>query len=260
MNNTTNPNQGYEIISSQIPVIRLGLMGAPGTGKTTSALTFPGARLLSKDNKQPPGVRVVPFFDPEFEKRFSDPDITRSGPRSALINFLLKESAKLPDTNHTEVIDSWTAWMNDFEIWAEKYKNVIYTTKKSAEVDTFRLHADRLNFCVEIMNAMRALKCNVVICIHEQIERNSDGVPIGIRPLSRGQFGDQFASHMTAFFRQVKLSDKEGREHYLWQVMGDNEFPHVIRPPGMDLTRIELIKGKYMRANYGELLKALGVK
>lgn len=253
--------QQYEMISPQAPVLRVALMGAPGTGKTTSALTFPNPRLLTKDNKQPPGVKIVPFFRPEVEKMFSDNDISRSGPRSALINFLLRESSKRVGPEHTEVIDSWTAWMNDFEIWAEKVKHILFMTKggkdRQPEFDGFKLHSERLNMCIEIMAATRALQCNLVINIHEQIERNEQGVPIGIRPMTRGQFSDQFAAHVTAFFRQVKLSSKDGNEQYLWQVVGDNAFPHVIRPPGMDLSKVELIQGKYIKADYQTLLKTL---
>lgn len=259
----------YEIKSSLTPVFRIGLMGAPGSGKTTSALTFPNPRLLTKDNKQPPGTTIIPFYDPAVERSLSDKqgqEISRSGPRSALINFLVRESTKRQGPQHTEVIDSWTAWMNDFETWSNLLarSSQIFHTKgskdKPGELDGFKIHAERLNMCVEIMAATRALTCNLVINIHEAIERNIDGIAVGVRPLSKGQFADQFASHLTGFFRQVRLFDKENnKEHFVWQVKADSEF-YPILPPGFDCSRINLLgkDKKYMKADYATLMQAMG--
>ncbi len=263
LNNMETENK-YEIKSSLTPIFRIGLMGEPGTGKTTSALTFPGVRLLTKDNKQPPGTTIVPFYDPVFENSFADKDISRSGPRSGLINFLVKESTKRNGPMFTEVMDSWTAWMNDFEIWSEKLCRCsqVFHSKgskdKGPEVDKFKVHAERLNMCIEIMAATRALKCNLIINIHEAKDRNEEGIVTGVRPLSKGQFQDQFAGHVTCFFRQKRLFDKaSSTEAFVWQIKADSEFFPIL-PPGFDCSRITPIQGKYMKADYATLMQAMG--
>lgn len=238
----------YIVVTKPIPQIRLGIMGAPGSGKTTAALTFPNPIVLDKDRKCPKDVRSIPFYDPEFEKHWSDKAINRTGPRSALINFLKQEGPKFdPDT--TFILDSWTMWFHQFDIWAEKVGPVAFATEarpgKPSTVDNFAIHGDRISYGFEIMEAMKALPCNFIINFHEQSERNAEGNVIGIKLVCKGQFGDQAASHVTAFFRQIVVAEKDKPAQYLWQVSPTNEFKGAICPPGVKEPRPKLIKADY---------------
>lgn len=223
----------YIVTAPVIPQIRLGQMGPPGYGKTTAALTFPNPVVLSKDRKEPPGTKVVPFYDREFEKFWSDKRIDRSGPRSALINFLKKEGPKF-DPSTTLILDSWTMWFQEFDMWAEEVAPLVYCTKggpnKPSEVDNFKIHADRITYGYEIMMAMKALPCHCIIDFHEQTERDQNGNAIGIKLVCKGQFGDQAASHVTSFFRNVKKENDKKEVRFYWQVLPTSEFKGTILP------------------------------
>ena len=53
---TQQPIEAFPYITTTpaIPQIRMGLIGAPGTGKTTFALTFPNPLVIDYDGKLPP--------------------------------------------------------------------------------------------------------------------------------------------------------------------------------------------------------------
>ena len=218
----------YIIVTPPMPQVRLGLIGAPGAGKTTAARTFPNPIWLDEDNKCPPGVASIPLYDPKVCKSLvkikSDLDY---GPRQGLIDFLRFEGPKFPEDS-TLIHDSWTSTMNKLDGWQDANKEAIYWSNKKNEVDGFALHGDRLAMAVELSNAYKALKCNVIICIHEQIERDKDGNPLSsIKPLMKGQFADQMAAHLTAFFRQLHSPKWPSNEGYYWKVKADNIFHPV---------------------------------
>lgn len=234
------------ITTPAIPQIRMGLIGKPGAGKTTACLTFPNPIILDKDRKCPPNVKAVPFYDPAFEKKFASTDQSRSGVRSALINWLNKYN----DPSTTLILDSYTMWMNDFDKWSKLVGPLVFKSeKKPGVVDGFAIHADRIAMGVEIFHALKSMQNNFVVNFHEQVDRNEDGVPIGIRALIKGQFGDQVGAHLTIMFRAVCVKGK-----YLWQVVSDQEFT-VIRPPEFNLNN--LIENKYIEPTYNELIKRM---
>lgn len=238
----------YEIVTTNQQIYKMGIIGAPGTGKTTGALTFPNPRVLASENKFPAGTRVVPFYTPEVRKMFADKEIGRSDARSALINFIRNESSKR-GPNETEIIDSWTNFINAFEIWAERLAPVIYKTKSSDEIDYFKLHKDRLDMCYEIMHALMGTQCHFVVICHEYREMNRNGIPVGtFKPICRGQFANQFTSMLNTYVRQVVLPDGK----YCWQVVPDALFQPII-PPWISIDKSKLIQGKYILAKYEEL-------
>jgi len=215
----------YVLEQSAITQIRLGLIGKPGAGKTTAALTFPNPLVLDRDKKLPPGaaVKSIPFYNTAFSKKFG-------GDREALVNFLTKEAPSKIPPNMTMIIDSWTMFMNCFDLWADSVSTSMFWSAKKNEVDGFAIHADRINYAVEIMTALKQLPHNFIINFHEQIEREKTGPNAGkpsgnIKPLMKGQFADQAAAHMTDFFRQVIIRDKStSKLSYIWEVLPSDEF------------------------------------
>lgn len=234
------------ITTPAIPQIRLGLLGKPGTGKTTAALKFPNPLILDKDRKCPAGVKAVPFYDPAFELKHADKDLARSGVRSAVINWLNR--SKIP-ADYTLILDSYTMWMNDFDRWADKVAPVVFFSKKKNEVDGFAIHNERINMGVEIFHTLKSLPNNFIVNFHEQVERDDKGVPVGIRALIKGQFGDQVGAHVTMLFRTVVIKGQ-----FLWQVKADSEFAPV-RPARFNLDN--LINEKYMLPEYEELVRRM---
>ena len=212
--------------------IRLGIIGAPGSGKTMSANTFPNPVFLDRDDKVPPGARRIPFWKQATEDRFVDPQITsRKGPRWSLINFFkfyCKDFS--PDT--TLIIDSWTFFINRFNQWAQAVAPTYapYQTKKD-EVDPWAIHDDRIALGIDIMDAAKTIPCNLIITMHEQAERDKESRLTGkVKPLMKGQFADQMPAHLTAFFRMHHKEDFKSNSGYCWQVLADKSF-NPITPP-----------------------------
>lgn len=235
----------YIQVTPSFMQVRMGLIGAPGTGKTTAALTFPNAIVLDEDNKCPPGVNNVPLWDPEVCRKWvTVKSKIDYGPRNGLIDFLKTEGPKFPKDS-TLIHDSWTSTMNKLDGWQDANKVSIYWSAKKNEVDGFALHGDRLAMAVELSNAYKALKCNVIICIHEQIERDKDGNALSsIKPLMKGQFADQMAAHLTAFFRQLHSPKWSGNNGYYWKVKADDVFK-PITPHGFVVPELGCIDATY---------------
>lgn len=230
--------------------MRVGIMGAPGSGKTTAALTFPKPIVLSYDSKEPEGTTIVPFFDKEFETSLTrDMPNNYKGVRGALLKWLRTE-ARRAESGTTFILDSWTHLFNALDIWHEAMAPVLFMTK-SREIDAYAAHRDRLLFAQEIFREIKSLPYTFVITFHEQIDRDSDGRPTGfLKPLMKGQFADQAASHLSIFVRQVIIQGPR----YVWDV-GASPIFHSILP--VNFKRVELIENRYIPASYQELVKRL---
>ena len=236
----------YVVTTPTVPQIRLGVIGAPGTGKTTFAMTFPNVLVLDFDGKLPPGTRAVPFYNQKWlkeQKSWMRPSSVNFADRDALAYFLRNEAPRLsPDT--TLVVDSWTSIMNRLDMWHEAVKHTLFYSEKKKEVDGFAVHADRITFAVEIFNLFKNLPCNLIITMHEQIERNEDGLPTGsIKPLMKGQFADQMAAHLTGFFRMAFDPGCKETNGYCLKVKADRVW-RPITPPGF-VCPTELLPASY---------------
>ena len=226
----------YIIVTPPIPQVRMGLIGTPGTGKTTAALTFPNPIVLDFDRICPPGALSIPFYDRDTRRKWlKAKSAIDYGPRDGLIDFLKYEAPKFgPET--TLIVDSWTSFMNMFDTWQEANKESIYWSVKKNEVDGRALHGDRLTLAVEFATAIKELRCNIIVTMHEIIERDKDGNPLSsIKPIMKGQFADQMALHLTAFFRQLQSPKWAGNSGYYWKVKPDDVFkpktPHGFKVP-----------------------------
>jgi hypothetical protein len=79
--------------------------------------------------------------------------------------------------------------------------------------DLMKWWGDKLKWQKEFFESLKLLKCDVIVCCHEQVERSDDGDITGkVLPLVQGSFKDQLGTHFTDLFRQLamsKLSDAD---------------------------------------------------
>ncbi len=223
------------------PQFRVGIQGAPNTGKTWSALSFPNPLVINYDNKlgahtHRTDVKQLPFYDPNFItdvlKKVGKPP-PRAG---ALVSWLRDEGHKL-ETDQTLIIDSWTMLVNAYHIELDAN----YPRDKKGEKDTYAYWRMVKQFASTICEYLKGLSCNVVVLCHETIERNDDGKPTGKNKLlMTGSFSDELAGHFTDWFRAVVDPTKDRPNNispdvrYFWQTKGDATFDGGCSVPGID--------------------------
>lgn len=203
--------------------LRLGILGSPGTGKTTAAHTFPNPINGNLDRKAPPGCQSVPLANADFMRKVLNPAYVKT-PTSHLIPANYRDGIKkwlrnaLPamPSGATFILDSWTMLQNYFSIQAQD-DNIycVYDFKTKAKtlnpdgspvIDKWDVLRHRIVYSAELMNFFKTASCDCIITFHEQVERNEDGKATGqIKALMDGQFKDQITGHLTMFVRQVVI-------------------------------------------------------
>jgi hypothetical protein len=244
------PKEAVSVKTLSKSPIRLGILGAPGTGKTRASLSFPNPLVCDFDNKLQ-GYRqafpdhdfgVLPFWNRNFvEDSLKVPNgknrnIDKSLPhnaRDAFKYWLIAEGPKL-DPAQTLIVDSFTSLHDFFDLQTNAPHEKVYT--RSGEEDGFAFWKRKLVYNTEILAALKNLPCLVVAIFHELPERNEDGRIIGIKPLIQGQSADKTPKDFTDFYRQrvfVKGQDGkfpkgvpvvDGNESYVWHTQKDQYF------------------------------------
>lgn len=223
-----------------MPQIRLGIQGFPGTGKTWGALTFPNPIVANFDR----GVGAhfgrtdvieIPFHDERFCKEVYSAYTGVATLKETMIKWLETEGKKLAP-NQTLVWDGGTATQFAYHKWYEANKYSFLT--KQNKIDEFAEWNQKLNFFGEICQTFKVVRCHVIYITHEA-ERPDKPATTGqpgeytgkIRPLLSGAFRDQLPSHFTDFFRQHSQNKKpvdEVKEEALalWK-MSKDEFKQM---------------------------------
>lgn len=189
--------------------IRLGLQGDFGTGKTFAALTFPNTVVLNVDrglgiHHGRKDVIEVKIYDKEFCKKIEPtfgPSNPKIGVKDVIEKWLRTEATKLEE-DQTLVIDGITGIQNAYHSWYPY--NVVYT--KRGQENEFGEWNVKLVFFGFIFDLIKTLKCHVVVICHETDKKEKGEYTGKIRPLLRGQFGDELGSHFTDFFRALSMS------------------------------------------------------
>ena len=192
--------------------VRLGIQGAPFSGKTTGALTFPNPVILSFDRKisahlDRTDVPLIPFYSPSFVDSIVRRAGTQAPPetKDALVKWLTTEGLKLVH-EQTLLVDGLTGIEDAFHIWF-KYNETELATSKKGEYNKFVQWDLKKAFFTELWNAFKAINCDIVMVSHEQDDRNKDGSYNGkIKPLLTGQAADKMGGNFTDWFRQVSIS------------------------------------------------------
>lgn len=231
----------------EFPQIRLGLQGAPGTGKSFCMQTFPQVTAYDRDNSLTAlagkNITVWPMWDDEFVAKLSNGKWSKPPKPGVRLNrrdackWLLETEGPKLEAGQTLFIDSWSSIQDDFDhqTWAfPKY------TKKG-EIDDFAPWAEKIDYASDLMNLIMTFKCHVVVTFHEiQVRDPATGVLLDkVSPLMQGKFVAELKRFFTDFFRTKNLGRKP--DDFVWQVKSDKEFDAKTRLTKIpsDITYVE---------------------
>lgn len=240
------PKDSVNLKVQKFPQIRLGLQGAPCTGKTTSALTFPNPLVLDCDNglTRFAGTDIIhiPIYDPEWVEKYgyaAKKPGAQPNRRDAILRFLREEALKMTN-DQTLIVDSWTSMQTFFDQQQELEPKVT----KEGKIDDFDFWAKKIEFSEKVMVYLCSLKCHVVVTFHEMSIRDPKSGQLleKLAPLMQGKFLAQIKKWFTDFFRMIveEETDSKGKvtkSNYFWQVCSDNAFDSK--------TRLDFPEGTY---------------
>lgn len=253
--------------------LRMGLMGEPGSGKTTSIVGayntktqqreggFPDVRVINFDDKLPPGVDVYDFANPEWVlKNFPNEDHSRGiNVKDAFLSFCRSSIQHIPKGG-TLLLSSWTSMSRQFDVdadhFAENYND------KDGTWQAMKFYGEKLTYGSEVILCLKRYQGHVIFEFHEQVVRTKQGIEIPgkFKPLASGQMADQLASCVTMFVRQIIAPSKNPLEPlYLWQILSDENFTAIL-PPEFRRDLLPVKNGEvspYMVASYTKLCKYL---
>lgn len=188
----------------ELPQIRLGIQGPPGEGKTYAAVTFPNPVVINLNRGL--GAHIgksniidVPFYNPQFVDSIV-PRKPNNPPnkRDAIRVWIEKEGIQLTK-NQTLVVDS----LSDLERAFDMQQSLEPIITNRGQVDTLAFWRLKIDYFAEIIDMLMSLNCHVVMCAHEQLDRNSSGELNGkLKPLLSGQSADKINKDFTDWFRQ----------------------------------------------------------
>lgn len=218
------------VASTQVKEI-IAIVGAPGSGKSLSCLTFPNRLWYDYDHKVPVGEISVPCWDANWvdkmhlKKQFpSDPANYRDAIRKNHRDNLAKFSPE-----QTIIEDSWT------QLVEMAGRQIRLDESRLDKANKFFYYGELLKYCKEVSGYLKEAPCRVVSTFHETpewIEGESTGK---LKPVQEGQFKDQLFAIYTDVFRMVNgirktVKDAGGIiksgiiEGRYWQVQGDASF------------------------------------
>ena len=218
ISNLYKPKGSIYLSESEDNQVRLGIQGAPFSGKTTAALTFPNPVILTYDRKvsahlHRDDVPLVPFYNPAFIDTIVKRAGTQAPPekKDALIKWLETEGLKLVH-EQTLLVDGCTGIEDSFHTWFT-YNEPELATSKKGEYNKFVQWDLKKRYFTEVWNAFKAIQCDIVFICHEQDDRNRDGSYNGkIKPLLTGQAADKMGANFTDWVRQVVISKPQSPE------------------------------------------------
>jgi hypothetical protein len=203
--------------------IRLGIQGAPKTGKTYASTSFPNPVFINLDRglgaHSGKPIHEIPVWD---KKIVTDA-------KTFLESFLNTEALELSH-EQTLVLDGNTGIENAFNAWSVAHP--VYS--KGGATDDFAKWRQKIEFYGNIIESLKRLRCNTIYICHEIPDRDSKGELNGkLRPLLTGQFADQLASHFTDWVRQLCVDKKSLRDngnHENWGLSNKEDFTKIIFP------------------------------
>jgi hypothetical protein len=252
--NTQTTLQDFETLTIRpSPKYRVGIQGAPGTGKTFAAATFPDPHFLELENTLDDAaagiqhhlgidvstIKRIKFFNDDWVRQYCKTAgigvVELAGvvnKRDAIKHWILNKGKTIPITSSL-ILDTWTT----LQIFFDQMTVLQPSYTKKGEIDEFAFWDKKITYSEEVMTALESLECNVVVLLHEHQQRDpATGMLLDkIQPLMQGKFVTYIKKYFPNFFRakaRVRLDSsgkpvtKDGRDvvDYVWQTASDREF------------------------------------
>ncbi len=225
--------------------IKALLIGAPGSGKSTAAATFPNPVILDFDNNTPPevkampGVRHLPLYDKAYRKEIVD-GIKSLGPAAKrqyvdyapmlTIYLLCNQLANELTEKDTLIFDS----VSRYASMAAKMIDV--QEEKAIEKNSYHRWAVFAETMETAFDCVSVLPCNQVAIMHEEELRDPESNRIlAVRWLVDGKkFAHKVPQYFGNIFRCIRKAPETGKQfdanekakvEYYWQVQPDSKFP-----------------------------------
>ena len=264
-----------ELISSTRPDEMIAIIGAPGSGKTTSIIIgkdinniqstdgFPNRQWLDFDNKCPAGEQTIPFWNSGFCDTIykPTPGFGVSNRRDAFKRWL-EQNHKLFVQGQTIILDSWSLLMTAFYIQTYREWDLM-PTNKDGERNGYFVWTSLIRYAREILDMLKGMNCRRIVTFHETRERDEkDRLTGKLKPLMDGQFKDQILGYFTDVYRQCKdpiKKDERGKnvtvgtgfayeKGWFWQLVSDETMDCNMNPTlGTKVRRknLRLINARY---------------
>lgn len=234
-----------DLVTSTIPSERIAIIGPPGSGKTTSLLTFPNLIIGDIDKKAPLNIPTIPMWNPDWADNVLKDSQNKGRIRRDIPNFRdaikkwIRENHTKFSPSQTFALDSWSFLQDscDYQTNIEDLECGMATSSQGKHND-FWFWEQKLTFTREIVKCLFAMKCRVIVTFHEAQDRDKEGKLNGkIRPLTDGKYKDYVLGAFTNVWRMrpnMPTKDNNGMirrdpagnpiadSGYYWQLVGDS--------------------------------------
>lgn len=214
--------------------LMLAIQGAPGVGKTWSAVGFPNPFVINIDNKlnahkQRSDIGVLNIWDIDIVKAVAK-DIGFTGEQievrgafnrsNIILKWLLKFGSQF-SPEQTVILDSWTTLMDNSDAYNKETPQI---SKKTGEEVKYSAWTRKIEYSKLLLQTLKSLKCKKIVIFHEKPERNDDGNLTGAFSVMDGAMKDQLITHFSDWYRQVAVWETiDGKKvlNRYWIIIGD---------------------------------------
>lgn len=241
------------------------IIGGPGSGKTTSCLTFPNRIWYDFDHKLPKGELSFPFWDGAFCDKFAKRTMHATPNMRDAFKKHLKDNAGKYTEAQTVIFDSASKLLNGLDMQCDLERDAEGADSKKAN---WNFWDHKLRFWRETMTLTKSIKSRVIWIFHETQERDEEGRLTGkIKPILDGSYKDQILGDFTDVWRQlcnppkrdangmsiVVNGKKQYEQGWFWQLHSDTVVNTNTNPTLGAIVRKMGIK--MVKADYNEIQK-----
>ena len=214
----------------------VGLIGAPGTGKTWGALTFPNPYVVDFDGglvrhygKDIPTLRLYSVEECDrlkVPREIVNSRVPNSSAKTVLYNkrdFFynwIKEEGPKFEEGQTLIIDSLSALEVAYNQWTDP--EVHPRLSKKGEIDEFFFWTYKIDYFTNLMECFRGLRCSVVMTMHEANNVTDGQVVSSIQPILQTKFVAKLPSYFDEYIRCIaRFPSETGNAQQNAQILRD---------------------------------------